>query len=314
MQIFNVCVLGGTGFIGRHVCDHLAALGYRARVLTRRAESAKALTMLPTVDLVEADVHDPAALARWFRGQDAVINLVGVLNDGRGRGSFEQAHVELAGKVVAACGQADVKRLLHMSALNADPRGPSAYLRSKGVAESEVRQSSLAWTIFRPSVVFGPDDRFLNMFARMQKLAPVVPLACPDARFQPVYVDDVAAAFVRSLALPDAFGETRELCGPKVYTLRELVRIAGKATGHPRPVVGLGHGLSLLQAAVMEHLPGKLLTRDNVRSMERDSVCGCPFPFGIRPVALEAVLPAVLGLQMVHQRLYRVGDRVVSRR
>jgi NADH dehydrogenase len=176
-----------------------------------------------------------------------------------------------------------------MSALNADPQGPSEYLRSKGAAEVIVRDSGLAYTIFRPSVVFGPGDRFLSVFACMQSVAPVVPLARADARFQPVYVEDVAAAFAAALEDPESVRAAYDLCGPKVYTLRELVRYAGEVSGHKRPVIGLGGALSSLQAAVLEHLPGKLMSRDNLRSMSVDSVCSSAFPFGIRPTALEAV-------------------------
>ncbi|HWI13607.1 MAG TPA: NAD(P)H-binding protein, partial [Burkholderiales bacterium] len=172
MNIENICVLGGSGFIGRHICEALAAKGYRLRVPTRHRERVKHLIVLPTVEVVEANIHDPQMLAWCLRGQDAVINLVGVLH-----GGFEQAHVELARKVVAACRQAGVQRLLHMSALNADMNGPSEYLRSKGRAEVIVRDSGLAYTIFRPSVVFGPGDRFLSVFACMQSVAPIVPLA-----------------------------------------------------------------------------------------------------------------------------------------
>lgn len=310
MEITNVCVLGGSGFIGRHVCEHLAARGYRARVLTRSAERAKDLNTLPTVSVVEADVHDPEDLARWIRGNDAVINLVGVLHDARGRAGFRQAHVELAAKVVAACRETGVQRVLHMSALNADPDGPSAYLRSKSEAEARVRGSDLAYTIFRPSVVFGRGDRLLTLFAEMQRWLPFVPLACPDARFQPVYVGDVAKAFVVALERPDAVGETYELCGPRIYTLRELVRIAGEASGAARPIVGLGPRLSYLQALVMEFLPGKLMSRDNVRSMEVDAVCACAFPFGYRPAILEAVAAAWLVRPSAPTRFQRLRARV----
>ena len=289
MNVENVCVLGGSGFIGRHLCEVLAARGYRLRVPTRRRERAKYLTVLPTVEVIEADVHDPATLAWCLRGQDAVVNLVGVLHGESGTRGFDEAHAALARKVVDACHAQGVQRLLHMSALNADARGPSEYLRSKGEAEVTVRDSGLAYTIFRPSVVFGPGDRFLNVFACLQSSLPVMALACPDARFQPVYVEDVAAAFATALEDPEAVRAAYDLCGPKVYTLRELVRYAGEVSGHRRPVIGLGAGLSRLQAAVLEHLPGKLMSRDNVRSMSVDSVCTSAFPFGIRPTVLESV-------------------------
>ncbi len=308
MQITTVCVIGGSGFIGRHLCQQLAARGYRVRVPTRDRERAKALSLLPTVELVVADVHNPAALAAVVQGCDAVINLVGVLHDASGPRSFAGAHVLLAHKVVAACSSHNVRRLLHMSALAAAPDAPSDYLRSKGEAERIVLESGLDVTVFRPSVIFGTDDSFLNLFARLLCLFPVMPLGSPNARFQPVYVADVAAAFVRALADCETFGCRYELCGPKRYTLRELVAYVGAVTGHPRPILGLNRALSFLQAAAMELLPVKLITRDNVRSMQIDSVCDCPFPFGIKPQALEAVAPSWLAARTPRARYQRLRD------
>lgn len=296
MDVTTVCLLGGSGFIGRHICHLLAAAGYRARVATRDRERAKEqLILLPTVEVVETDVHDPAALREFVKGAQAVVNLVGVLHEGRGNRSFQAAHVELARKVVEACRACGVRRLLHMSALNADPQAPSAYLRSKGEAEAIVRASGLEVTVFRPSVVFGREDSFLNLFARLLKFSPFVVLACPGARFQPVFVEDVAQAFVKSLQEVSSRGASYDLCGPRVYTLRELVEYVGAVTGRRRPVIGLNDTLSYWQAFAMEWLPVKIMTRDNYYSMKLDSVCRCEFPFGIRPAALEAVVPGYLG-------------------
>jgi uncharacterized protein YbjT (DUF2867 family) len=309
MQITQVCVIGGSGFVGRHVCQQLAARGYRVRVPTRDRERAKQLILLPTVDVVRSDVQDPAALAAVVRGCDAVINLVGVLHDARGPRGFAAAHVELARKVVAACRDTGARRLLQMSALAAAPDAPSAYLRSKGEAEGIVRESGLDWTIFRPSVIFGPEDGFLNLFAGLLRLFPVFPLGSPGAKFQPVYVGDVAAAFVH--ALPDAgsIGHSYDLGGPRRYTLRELVQWTGRIIGCPRPVIGLNRPLSYLQAAAMECLPVKLMTRDNVRSMEVDSVSDRPFPFGIRPQSLEALAPSWLAVDTPRARYDRLRSR-----
>lgn len=309
MDITTVCVIGGSGFVGRHICHRLAAQGYRVRVPTRDPERAKQLIPLPTVELTAADVHDPDDLTRAIRGVEAVINLVGVLHDGRGRHSFAQAHVELARKVAAACRQQGVRRYIHMGALNADANGPSAYLRSKGEAEAIVRASALDVTVFRPSVIFGREDSFLNLFASLLSFLPVVFLGSPDARFQPVFVEDVAAAFVKSLEDLASFGKSYDLCGPKAYTLRELVEYVGRMTGHSRPVIGLNDTLSYWQAFAMEWLPVKLLTRDNYYSMKVDSVCHCEFPFGIRPAALEAVAPAWLALQTPRMRYQRLRNR-----
>lgn len=309
MHITTVCVLGGSGFVGRHVCHRLAALGYRVRVPTRDRERAKQLILLPTVEVVDADVHDARQLAQAIRGCDAVINLVGVLHDGRGHGSFREAHVELARKVIAACRDYGVRRLLHMSALAAAVQAPSAYLRSKGEAEVIVRESGLDATLFRPSVIFGREDSFLNLFASLLRLLPVMVLASPNARFQPVFVEDVAAAFVSSLGDPDSFGNSYDLCGPRVYTLRELVETVGALTGRRRPVIGLNDTLSYWQAFAMELSPVKLMTRDNYYSMKVDSVCACDFPFGIRPAALEAVAPEWLGKQTPRARYQRFRNR-----
>ncbi len=309
MEVTTVCLFGGGGFVGRHICHQLAARGYGARVPTRDRERAKQLLLLPTVELIESDVHDSREIARAVRGADVVINLVGVLHGGHGRQSFAQAHVELARKIIATCREEGVRRYVHMSALNADPGGRSAYLRSKGEAEAIVRASSLDVTVFRPSVIFGPEDSFLNLFATMVRLLPVVALGSPEARFQPVFVEDVAAAFVRSLEDVKSFGKSFDLCGPKVYTLRELVDYVGRTVGHPRPIIGLNDTLSYLQAYAMEWLPVKLLTRDNYYSMKIDNVCRCEFPFGIRPTALEAVAPGWLVRKTPRSRYHRYRNR-----
>jgi NADH dehydrogenase len=279
------------------------------RVPTRDRERAKDLLLLPTVDVVQADVHHPAEISRVIRGSEAVINLVGVLHGGRGRQSFEEAHVGLARKITAGCHENGIRRYLHMSALNAERNGPSAYLRSKGEAESIVLATPLDVTVFRPSVIFGPGDRFLNLFASLQRFLPVVVLGSPDSRFQPVFVEDVAAAFTASLEDVHSFGKRYELCGPTVYTLRDLVEYVGRTTGHPRRVIGLGDRLSYWQAYWMEWLPVKLLTRDNYYSMKADSVCGCEFPFGIRPAALEAVAAGWLGQRTPRARYSQYRDQ-----
>ena len=196
-----------------------------------------------------------------------------------------------------------------MSALAADRAGPSAYLRSKGEAEAIVRESGLAWTIFRPSVIFGRDDSFLNLFALALRLSPFMALACPNARFQPVYVEDVASAFVRSLADLASHGASHDLCGPRVYRLRELVEYVGAVTGHRRPVIGLNDALSYCQALALEFLPVKIMTRDNYYSMKVDNVCSCALPFGITPTPLEAVAPSWLGNRTPRSRYqgFRAG-------
>lgn len=285
-----IVVLGGSGFVGRHLVARLVTEGQRVVVPTRSRERARHLILLPTVDVVEADVHDPSVLAALVRGAAAAINLVGILNESR-PGDFGRVHVELPRRLIAACRGAGVPRLLHMSALNADPQGPSNYLRSKGDAEALVAASGLQWTIFQPSIIVGREDSFLNLFAKLQRLLPVIALASSGARFQPVGVDDVAAAYVHALGDDATHGQGYPLCGPNVYTLRQLVAYVGELTGFNRPIVALGPGLAKLQASVLERLPGKLMSRDNLASMQRDSVCDCAFPplLGGPPAALEAI-------------------------
>ncbi len=295
MEINRICVIGGSGFVGRHIVQLLCAQRYMVRVPTRRRERAKSLILLPTVEVVEANVQRDDELAGLVRGMDTVINLAGVLHDARGARGFEEVHVALTRKLIGACAANGVRRYLHMSALGAGINGPSRYQQTKGAAEALVRAADLDWTIFRPSVVFGRGDSFLTLFAALEQVFPVLFLACPKTRFQPVYVEDVAAAFAHSLADLSTHGKSYDLCGPRVYTLRELVELVGRITGHRRPVVGLNDALSWLQALVMELLPVKLMTRDNYLSMKIDNVSSEPFPFGIAPAAIEAIAPGYLG-------------------
>ncbi|MDK9724215.1 MAG: complex I NDUFA9 subunit family protein [Sterolibacteriaceae bacterium MAG5] len=298
----NLLLIGGTGFLGSHLAAVLAAAGHRLTLPTRRRERAKHLALLPTVEVVEADVHNPATLARLCRGQDAVFSLVGILKGGEGDpygAGFARAHVELPQKVAAACRAAGVPRLIHVSALKAAADAPSGYLRSKAAGETAVlaAQPEVAVTIVRPSVIFGRGDSFLTLFAGLLKMAPLVPLACPAARFQPVWMGDVTTVLAACLERTDSHGRAYDLCGPRVYSLRELVAYAGRVSGHPRPILGLPDFASWLQAWAMEFVPGGPMTRDNVRSMRLPSICdsGCALPFGIEPTPLEAVAPGYLG-------------------
>lgn len=310
MNFGNVLVIGGSGFIGRHVVGMLAARGISAVVPTRRRDRAKHLILLPTVDVIECDLHAPGVLESLVRKSDAVINLAGVLHSPRARSgerygpAFAEAHVRLPQNIVSACRVAGVKRLLHMSALGASHDAPSEYLRSKAAGEEIVlAEEDLAVTVFRPSVVFGPEDRFLNLFAKLAAVSPVLAIASPDARFQPVYVGDVAQAFACSLNERDAIGKRYELCGPREYSLRDLVKYVCRVRGHRRLVVGLGAGMSRLQAAILEKLPGSLLTRDNLLSMRVPNVSSAPFPFGIIPSGIEAVVPMYMAHAAPRERL-----------
>jgi len=284
-------LIGGTGFLGGAIARRLTKADFSLTLPTRRRERTKHLTMLPTTEVVEVDVHDETTLARLMAGQDVVISLVGIL-----KGDFQRNHVELPGKIARIAAAVGVPRLLHISALAATPDAPSGYLRSKAAGEAALRAAYPEATVFQPSVIFGQGDSFLTLFAGLLALAPMVPLACPAARFQPVWLEDVVSAVVTSLDQPDSRGQTYPLCGPRVYTLRELVAYTGKVSGHPRPILGLPLALSYLQAFLMEFVPGGPMTRDNVRSMQIPSVCpaGCTLPFGLTATPLEAVAPGYL--------------------
>ncbi|WP_405232170.1 complex I NDUFA9 subunit family protein [Lentisalinibacter salinarum] len=318
----RICVLGGTGFVGTEIVERLAADQHRVLVPTRNVENGRHLKVLPTVTLVAADVHEPAALERLFQGQDTVINLVGILNESghSGRG-FDAAHRELTRKVVAACRAVGVGRLLQMSALKASPAGPSHYLRTKGEAEEIIERDSgdaLAWTIFQPSVIFGPEDGFVNRFAGLLKFLPVLPLAMPDSRFAPVSVDDVAEAF--ALSLDDAETESRrfELCGPRSYTLRELVDLICATLEIRRLIIGLPEWASRLQARIFEYVPGKPLSWDNYLSLTVPSVCESDGfeHFDIRPRSIETAMPLYIGKagrNARYSRYRREAGRITQR-
>ncbi len=240
-----IAIIGGSGFIGSHLVNSLVELGKDVRIATRRRYNARHLTLLP-IDVIETDVFDPVQLARFVEGADCVINLVATLNGKRGKPygpEFARMHVDLPTRIVAACEGKGVHRLIHMSALGADSNGPSMYSRSKGDGEKAVHAANLAWTMFRPSVVFGPEDQFLNKFAFLQRMFPVIPLAMPDAKFQPVYVGDVAKAIVNVIDLDAASGRTYELGGPTVYTLEDLVSYCGDVIGKHARIIRLPEAL-----------------------------------------------------------------------
>ena len=301
----RILMLGASGFLGGHLARQLSREGHFLRVATRRRDRAKQLLTLPTCEVIEADVHDPAQLAKLCRGQDTVMNLVGVLQGGRGEpygAGFARAHVELPRKIAAAAQAAGMRRMIHVSALQAAAAAPSGYLRSKAAGEAVLREADLDLTVFRPSVIFGMGDQFLNVFSSLLAAAPFLPLACPAARFQPVWVEDVTACIDASLHQPESIGQTYELCGPHQYSLRELVDYVGMVTGQRRPILGLSDTLSYLQAWVMEFIPGAPLSRDSYDSMQVPSVCstGCTLPFGRRATPLEAIAP--LYLSDAHRR------------
>jgi len=306
----RVLVLGGSGFVGRQVCEQLARLGWQITVPTRRAVNAASVQSLPGLTVIEANVHQEADLARLIPGHDAVVNLVAVLHGSEER--FEQVHVDLPGKIASAMKKAGVKRLVHISALGADPQGPSMYQRSKARGETVLHNAGLQLTVLRPSVVFGADDKFLNLFADLQALAPFMPLAGSGTRFAPVWVGDVARAVIVCLQKPDTIGQTFELCGPDVLTLGELVQRAGQWAGvnhgRGRPVLGLPIWMGWLQAAAMELAPGEpLMSRDNLASMKVDNIATGQHPglsaLGITAASAAGVAPTYLGHRGPRSRL-----------
>jgi NADH dehydrogenase len=301
MALHKICLLGGTGFVGKRLAARLSGAGHDVVILTRHAVRHRDLLVLPTARLAEGDVHDAEFLRQQFEGKDTVINLIGILNEkGRSGKGFTRAHAELPGKVVQVCRETGVPRLLHMSALQAARTAPSHYLRTKALGEEAVHRvegPDFHVTSFRPSVIFGPGDGFLNRFAGLLRFVPgFFPLACPGARFQPVYVEDVVRAFADSLDNHKTFGQRYDLCGPQIYTLREIVEYVAKLLDKRVCVVGLPDGLSWLQAAMLEFAPGKPFSLDNYRSLQVDSVCEKGFPevFGITPARLEEIAPGYL--------------------
>ena len=312
----RILVLGGTGFVGAALCEKLQRLGAAVTVPTRHALRAQSVRHLPRVTVVEADVHDPQALRQLVAGHDAVVHLVAILQGDEA--AFERAHVELPRRLAAACQAAGVRRLVHVSALGVSIDGPSRYLRSKARGEAVLREAGLDLTVLRPSVIFGAQDRFLNLFAALQQWLPVVPLAGAQARFQPVWVGDVAEAIVRCLLDRTTIGQTYELAGPEVFTLGQLVQAAGRWAGvrggAGRPVWPLPEALGRLQALVMEWAPGEpVMSRDNLDSMRVDNVATgqCPglAQLGLAPAALAGIAPGYLGGQGPRSRLMALRQR-----
>ncbi len=295
----SVLVLGGSGFVGRALCEQLTRhFGGAARITvpTRRLPHAQAVQSLPGVTVVQADVFND--LPRLVPGHDAVVNLVAILQGSAA--AFEHVHVELPRRLAAAAG---TRHVVHVSALGVGEQAPSRYLRSKAAGEAVLQVAAqthgLALSLVRPSLVFGEGDRSVNLFARLQRRFPVMPLGGADARLQPVWVQDLARALVEVLLRPEAVEQTYEVAGPRVLTLAELVRLAGRVAGCERRVLPLPHALATLQALAMECLPGEpLLSRDNLASLSVPNVASGTLPglaeLGIHPAALEAVLPTYL--------------------
>lgn len=306
----KILILGGTGFVGSHVCEKLIKQQCSVTVATRRSDNARHLQLLPLLEVAEVNVHDPAALAALVAGHDAVVNLIAILHGTEA--AFDRAHVQLPQKLVQACQSSGVRRIVHVSALGASPSSASLYQRSKARGEAVLLASKLDVTLLRPSVIFGAEDKFLNTFAALQAVFPVIPLASSGARFQPVWVEDVASAVVYCLPDRHTIGQIFEACGPEVFTLKELVQLAGRYAGvnggRGRPILALPDALARLQAWLMELMPGDpVLSRDNLDAMKTDNVASGQLPgleaLGIHPAALAAIGPGYLGARNPHSGL-----------
>ncbi len=320
MSKHSICILGGTGFVGSHLVPALAAAGHDILLPTRNRERNRSLLVLPTVRVQTMNIHNESDLRRAFSDVDVVINLVGILNErGRDGSGFRKAHVDLTRKAVGAAKACGVRRFLQMSALKANAgSGPSHYLKTKGEAEDILRREAgtdLGWTIFQPSVIFGPGDSFTNRFASLLRLSPLLlPLAKPNARLAPVFVGDVVAAFLRCLDDPACFSQTYQLCGPQVVSLRELVQIIADATATRRRLIGLSDMLSKAQARIMDFVPGKPFSTDNYLSLTVHNICdenGFK-KLGLTPLSLKTQLPRALGDGDARQR-YSIFRQTVSR-
>jgi NADH dehydrogenase len=304
-------VFGGSGFIGRSVVKRLAAQGHIVRVAVRDPEAALFLKPMGDVGQVVplyAPIQHEGAVHRAVDGADLVVNLVGILAERRA-GDFQRIHAEGAGRVARLAAAAGAARLVQVSALGADAASPSRYAASKAAGEQAVRAAFPAATILRPSLVFGPGDALLNRFALIAQLSWFMPVIAGATRFQPVYVGDVADAVMAGLRA-DAPGATFELGGPRVFSMRELLAYVLAQTGRHRPLVNVPIWVARLQAAVLERLPGKLLTRDQLLMLQRDNVVAPGAPglvdLGIVPTSMDLVVPGYL------RRYCRGGQRAMA--
>lgn len=303
----NICIFGGTGFVGSHLVARLSQRQASVTLLVRHAEHARHLAVLPDIRITECDIYNPQHLEKHLDGMDIVINLTGILNERGHNGSgFRRVHVELPQKILAACQYNRVPRLLHMSALNADANtGPSHYLRSKGDGENHLHTfaGACAVTSFRPSVIFGPGDSFFNRFARLLKISPwFFPLACGNARFAPVFVGDVVDAFIRALHDKSACGKRYDICGPEDFSLHQLVAYTAQVTGLHTRIIDLPDFVARIQAHCLEYMPGKPFSVDNYNSLRTDSVCTRTRRM---PTAISAIVPWYLGKPVRQMDIYR---------
>ncbi len=304
----KIVLLGGSGFVGRNLLSALTQRGHQCTVLSRDPERCRDIRLMPRTTLRRTNPYDVEALTEAVDGADAAINLVGILNEsGRSGKGFERAHVELTQNLVQSCEDAGVERYIQVSALGADTDSPEAshYLRTKCRAEQVVRDSRLRYTIVRPSVIFGVNDSFFNRFASLLRWVPVLPVACPNALMQPVWVGDVAEAVCRMLETPESIGQAYPLVGPGKYKLIELVRYTAKVIGKKRLIFGLPDFVSRLQGLVFDFIPGKPFSSDNYRSLKVDNVSAANAltEFGIEPRPVEGYVRNYLRGSSRQQRL-----------
>ena len=312
----KILLLGGSGFIGKQLAFALANRGWQVTVTSRRPHRNRALLVHPQISLLEGNITDADDLRRLCQGQQAIINLVGILHERR-KGDFRRYHVDFIKTVVEACGEAGIRRLLHVSALGADQAtGSSLYLRSKGEGENLLHtfgQRELQVTSFQPSVVFGKEDNFVNQFAGILSwYLGYFPLACADSKLQPVYVGDLVERIANAIDDPDSYSRRYPICGPEVFSLRQIIELIIQTLNLPVRILPLGKAMSQLQALVLQNLPGKLFTMDNYRSLQTDNVCGdCEFCRTSLRQYLKG-LPAMFGNKRSYDRFrrdYPVADR-----
>jgi len=298
-KIKNISILGGTGFLGQSLAARLTKLGYQVTIPTRKRESFRELLVLPNLKLVQTNTHDANEVSQAVTGSDAVINLVGILNETRSATQkFKAAHVDFTQTLIDICETQNIQRYIQVSALKAEAdTSPSEYLRTKGEAETLVQKSNLQTTVFRPSVIFGENDSFVNKFAGLLKIPnPFFFLPVPNARFAPVHVNDVVEGIVRSIDDPSTYQQRYSCCGPKIYSMRELIQLIAKTMGVKRIVVGLNPFLSKFAASFLGMMPGKPFTKDNYQSLQINNICESNGleKLGITPVSIESVIPAYL--------------------
>ena len=314
MKKLNVCILGGSGFVGHNLIAKLSPKVNHITVLTRRLNANKDLLVFPNISVIEVNIIQCTSLNKYLNGADIVINLVGIINENLTKGAtFRKVHVDLTQKILNACAHNNVQRLLHMSTLNANASsGKSIYLRSKGEAENMAHtftQTGLTVTSFRPSVIFGENDAFFNRLARMLRVLPYLPLACPNSRFSPVYVGDVSDAIINAITDKSTQGKRIELCGPKSYRLVDLAYYTRRLQNSSTWIFALPDSFSRIMASILQFMPGKPFTPDNYNSMQIDSVCSADND--CCRTSVESIVPSYIGNDNEQTRLqnYRASVR-----